>query len=93
SILAQRPGLRRVEEETAYVPWYWWHWYSRSELRDEKVVLFADYLPKGTYEYSYTMRATTAGDFHVIPTLAWEFYFPEVFGRSEGRMLYIGQPR
>jgi hypothetical protein len=94
SLLAQRPGLRRAEEETAYaLSWRWWNWYSRSELRDEKVVLFADYLPKGTYEYSYTMRATTPGDFHVIPTVAWEFYFPEVFGRSEGRMLYIGQPR
>jgi len=94
SLLAQRPGLRRAEEEAAYaLPWRWWNWYSRSELRDEKVVLFADYLPKGTYEYRYTMRATTPGDFHVIPTVAWEFYFPEVFGRSEGRMLYIGQPR
>ncbi|MGQ9501556.1 MAG: Ig-like domain-containing protein [Anaerolineae bacterium] len=94
SLLAQWPQLRRVEEERAYaLPRRWWHWYSRSELRDEKVVLFADYLPKGTYEYRYTMRATTPGDFHVIPTVAWEFYFPEVFGRSEGRMLSIGQPR
>jgi hypothetical protein len=29
----------------------------------------------------------------VIPAAAQEFYFPEVFGRSDGRMLYIGQPR
>ena len=66
-------------------------WYSRSELRDEKVVLFADYLPKGTYEYSYTMRATLPGDYHVIPTVASQFYFPEVFGRSDGRLLSIGR--
>jgi uncharacterized protein YfaS (alpha-2-macroglobulin family) len=71
--------------------WWWWNWYSRSELRDEKVVLFADYLPKGTYEYSYTMRATLPGDYHVIPTVANEFYFPEVFGRSDGRLLSIGR--
>ncbi len=71
--------------------WWWWRWYSRSELRDEKVVLFADYLPKGTYEYSYTMRATLPGDYHVIPTVAHEFYFPEVFGRSDGRLLSIGR--
>ena len=69
--------------------WWWWNWYNRSELRDEKVVLFADYLYRGTYEYSYTMRATLPGEYKVIPTVANEFYFPEVFGRSDGRLLTI----
>ena len=94
SLLAMQPQLRRQLPEGETMPWYWgwWHWYSRSELRDEKVVLFADFLAAGSYEYSYTMRATQAGSFHVIPAVASEFYFPEVFGRSEGRMLYIGQP-
>jgi uncharacterized protein YfaS (alpha-2-macroglobulin family) len=87
SLLAMDPTLSR--QDSRY--WWWWRWYSRSELRDEKVVLFADYLSKGTYEYSYTMRATLPGDYHVIPTLATEFYFPEVFGRSEGRLLSIGR--
>jgi len=87
SLLAMDPTLSR--QDSPY--WWWWRWYSRSELRDEKVVLFADYLPKGTYEYSYTMRATLPGDYHVIPTLATEFYFPEVFGRSDGRLLSIGR--
>ena len=87
SLLEQDPTLRR---EDSYF-WWWWHWYSHSELRDEKVVLFADYLRAGTYEYSYTFRATLPGDYHVIPTVAKEFYFPEVFGRSEGRLLTIGQ--
>ncbi len=85
SLLAMDPSLRR--EDSRY--WWWWRWYSRSELRDEKVVLFADYLRKGTYEYSYTFRATLPGEFHVIPTVAQEFYFPEVFGRSNGRLLTI----
>jgi hypothetical protein len=69
--------------------WYWWHWYNRSELRDDKVALFADYLYHGTYEYSYTMRATLPGEYRVIPTVANQFYFPEVFGRSDGRLLKI----
>ncbi|MEM7344668.1 MAG: alpha-2-macroglobulin family protein, partial [Chloroflexota bacterium] len=81
-------GSDRYFDDYPYY-WYWWNWYSRSELRDEKVVLFADYLRKGTYEYSYTMRATLPGDYHVIPTVASEFYFPEVFGRSDGRLLSI----
>ncbi|UCC87900.1 MAG: hypothetical protein JSV81_00990, partial [Anaerolineales bacterium] len=94
SMLAMDPSLRRrrPEEESWWSYYYWWwNWYSRSELRDEKVVLFADYLPKGTYEYSYTMRATLPGDYQVIPTVASQFYFPEVFGRSEGRKLTIGR--
>ena len=32
-----------------------------SELRDEKVVLSAQYLPAGTYVYTYLARASTAG--------------------------------
>ncbi len=92
SLLQQSPQLLRQSESGRWnYYWWWWHWYSRSELRDEKVVLFADYLAKGTYEYSYTFRATLPGDYQVIPTVAREFYFPEVFGRSDGRLLSIGQ--
>ncbi|MBL7183244.1 MAG: Ig-like domain-containing protein [Anaerolineae bacterium] len=92
SLLAMEPVLHRQPEDDRWYPFYWWwNWYSRSELRDEKVVLFANYLPKGTYEYSYTMRATLPGDYHVIPTVAQEFYFPEVFGRSDSRLLSIGR--
>jgi len=69
--------------------WRWWNWYSRSELRDEKVALFADYLPKGSYLYSYTMRATLPGEFRVIPTTATEMYFPEVYGRGDGQLLRV----
>ncbi len=87
SLLATPPSLRREGSRW----WWWWRWYSRSELRDEKVVLFADALPAGTYEYSYTFRATLPGDYHVLPTVAREFYFPEVFGRSDGRLLTIGE--
>ena len=70
--------------------WYWWwNWYSRSELRDDRVALFATFLSKGTYEYSYTMRVTSVGQFNVIPTFVNEQYFPEVFGRSDGMLLSV----
>ena len=89
SLVEQQPTLRReVEGEEPFYHW-WWNWYSRSEMRDDKVVLFADHLPAGTYEYTYTFRATRPGQYHVIPTNAREFYFPEVFGRSAGRMFTI----
>ena len=63
--------------------WGWWY-FPHAELRDEKVVLSADYLPGGTYTYTYRVRAMTAGVFQVIPPTAQEFYFPEVYGRGDG---------
>jgi uncharacterized protein YfaS (alpha-2-macroglobulin family) len=91
SLAAEGPGLyrgREGEEGYDFYHW-WWRWYSHYELRDEKVVLFADYLPAGTYEFVYTFRATLPGEYHVIPTVAYEFYFPEVFGRADGRLFVI----
>jgi uncharacterized protein YfaS (alpha-2-macroglobulin family) len=91
SLLNQEPGLYREAEDELWYDFYywWWRWYSRSEMRDDKVVLFADYLPAGTYEYTYTFRATLPGEYQVIPTTANEFYFPEVFGRGGGRLFTI----
>lgn len=90
SLLSEEPGLFRESESDRWASFYWWwRWYSRSEMRDEKVVLFADYLPAGTYTYTYTFRATQVGTYHVIPTTANEFYFPEVFGRANGRLFTV----
>jgi len=91
SLLEQEPGLYRETGEEVWHDFYywWWRWYSRSEMRDDRVVLFADYLSAGTYEYTYTFRATQPGEYHVIPTTANEFYFPEVFGRADGRLFTI----
>jgi len=84
------PGLFRQGDDDW--PWFpWWRWYSRYELRDEKLVLFAEYLPAGTYSYQYSLRATLPGEYRVMPTSAYEFYFPEVFGRSEGRLFTVSE--
>ncbi len=68
--------------------WGWWFFYHK-EIRDEKVVLSADYLPAGTYVYTYLARASTAGTFKVIPTTATEFYFPDVGGRGAGSVFVV----
>jgi uncharacterized protein YfaS (alpha-2-macroglobulin family) len=68
--------------------WGWWY-FPHVELRDEKVVLSADYLPGGTYTYTYRVRAMTAGVFQVIPPTAQEFYFPEVYGRGDGSIFTV----
>jgi uncharacterized protein YfaS (alpha-2-macroglobulin family) len=93
SVVGEQPGVRNLtlEEEDAWYRWYgwgWW-WFSHSEIRDEKVALFATYLPRGTYEYSYIMRASVPGTYNVIPATASEMYFPEVFGRSDGGQFVV----
>ncbi|GAB4569244.1 MAG: hypothetical protein Kow0077_01450 [Anaerolineae bacterium] len=68
--------------------WGWWY-FSSTEFRDEKVVIYAEYLPRGTYEYSYTIRTGLPGEYNVIPTTGYEFYFPEVYGRGAGTLFTI----
>lgn len=84
SQVAQGPEGRRVPPKADLSPFYYNAW-SRREIRDEKVALFATLLPRGTYEYTYLMRATVPGEFNVMPALGYEMYMPEVFGRSAGQ--------
>ena len=79
--IGTRPGLE-VNDPLSQ-GWGWW-WFSNIEFRDEKVVLYSTYLPAGTYEYVYTIRAGLPGTYNVIPPTGQEFYFPEVYGRGAG---------
>src|SRR6185436_11658225 len=65
----------------------WYDWWERGgfdyvERHDDRVNLFATRLGEGTHEFSYLVRATTAGTFVTAPTHAEEMYEPEVFGRN-----------
>ncbi len=69
----------------------WWY-FGRTEVRDNRVALFATNLPRGTYVYSYLARATTAGTFQALPATAMRTYAPEVFGRSAGASFMVTMP-
>ncbi len=88
SQINEAPDLNRTSPYSVYDGWGWW-WFSRTELRDEKAVLFASYLPAGTYEYTYQVRAGLSGTYNVLPSHAEEMYFPEVFGRGDGLLFNI----
>lgn len=75
-------------EDMFWKGWGWWY-FSQIQYRDEKVVLAADYLPAGTYIYTYLVRAGTVGEFYTIPPTAQEFYFPDVYGRGEGSLFTV----
>ena len=86
SVVGQQPDDGSADP--AYYGWGWW-WFSNVNLRDEKLVLAAAYLPAGTYQYTYTLHAQLAGQYNVPPATASEFYFPEVWGRSDGARFEI----
>jgi len=89
SLTEESPEINRTDRNSPWGgSWGWWY-FRHTELRDEKAVLFATYLPRGTYEYTYLIRASLPGEYHAIPTHAYEMYFPEVFGRGDGGMFTI----
>ena len=74
-------GEPRDGEET----WNWmWRYggFDHVERHDDRVQLFATRLSEGTHEFSYILRATTAGTFRTAPARVEEMYEPEVFGRT-----------
>ncbi|MCB9437816.1 MAG: Ig-like domain-containing protein [Anaerolineales bacterium] len=86
SQIGQRPTLNR--DDPFGRGWGWW-WFSRTEMRDEKLVMYSTYLPRGTYTYVYSIRASFEGEYNVIPTTGQEFYFPEVYGRGAGNLFIV----
>ncbi len=93
SAAAQGPQLQAKQpaEQTAYGRWFqpYWTYWAHSEVRDDKIAAFATYLGRGTYEYSYMMRASVLGQFQTLPARAYEMYFPDVFGRSAGTTFVV----
>ncbi len=86
--LGALPASERADPQQT--GWGWWH-FDHVEFRDEKVVIYASYLPAGVYEYVYAIRPSIAGEFQVIPPTARQLYFPEVYGRGEGMRFTISE--
>lgn len=59
------------------------------QMRDDKTVLAAAYLPAGVYEYRYLARATTPGTYVGLPAEAHLTYLPDVWGRSDSTTLTV----
>ncbi|HEY6040903.1 MAG TPA: alpha-2-macroglobulin family protein, partial [Anaerolineae bacterium] len=94
SVAAQGPVLKDQNAPKTgdiYARWFmpYWGFWAHSEIRDDRVAVFATYLGRGVYEYTYTIRASVAGEFRTLPARAWEMYFPDVFGRSAGATFVV----
>jgi hypothetical protein len=46
-------------------------------------------IPFVTYTITYIARASSAGEFRVLPVTAKEFYLPDISGRSAGSVFTV----
>lgn len=76
-----------LEKQTLLPGWWWTP--THVDLRDEKTVMFATSLEPGTYEFTYSIRASLPGTFLTLPVTASQMYFPEVWGRSAGGQFVV----
>jgi uncharacterized protein YfaS (alpha-2-macroglobulin family) len=74
-------------QEGADVWGFWLPTYT--DIRDDRVALFATRLPAGAYEYTFQVRATLPGEYRVLPVYGEMMYFNEVWGRSGGALFTV----
>jgi uncharacterized protein YfaS (alpha-2-macroglobulin family) len=81
----RQSSSRDIDADDGSDSWMsWWRngGFDHVERHDNRVQLFATRLSEGLHEFSYVVRATTAGTFRTAPAHAEEMYEPEVFGRT-----------
>lgn len=71
----------------------WSDWvFNHRELRDQGVMLYADWMPAGVHTYTYMARATTPGTYSHPAATVEQMYAPEVFGRTGSDQFVVGTP-
>ncbi len=82
----QQAALDRREEDDDEP---WWEGFGHVEMRDDRVLLFAESLTAGLHTRRYLARARTLGTFLLPGTHVSEMYAPEVFGRGAESIVTI----
>ena len=65
--------------------------FRHQEIRDDSIMWSDEVVPAGIYHIRYAVRATTPGRYIMPGAQAFEFYEPEIFGRSRAREITIGE--
>jgi hypothetical protein len=93
STLAAQQDRQRNERDTAegtdWENWFRSGGFDHVERHDDRLQLFATRLSEGAHEFSYVVRATTAGSFRTAPARAEEMYTPEIFGRTATTVIEV----
>ncbi len=64
-------------------------WVTQNQVKDDKISLFVNTLPKGKSVMTYALRPEMAGSFHVMPTQAYPMYEPSVRGSGAEALLKV----
>jgi uncharacterized protein YfaS (alpha-2-macroglobulin family) len=91
--LTESAETQRILEASLDESEPWWRGFNHFELRDDRVLLFADSLAAGVHRHHYLARAVSLGDFITPGTSAGEMYAPEVFGRSPEKTTRVVRSR
>ncbi len=63
--------------------WGWWM-FNPPQIYDDHIGWTANFLPAGSYQLTYTVVLLQAGQYRVLPSRAWQLYFPEVQANTAG---------
>src|SRR5262249_15116056 len=66
TLAASGPDLSTAPDGDYYWDWGWWY-IDHVEMKDQQLDLYASYLPRGTYTFTYQLRATVPGEFQTMP--------------------------
>ncbi len=73
-------GFEFVERDADQYDWL--YWYSRREVRDDRVAYLCVRIPKGKSVITYILRAERPGQVRARPVQAFGMYLPEINGHS-----------
>lgn len=68
----------------------WGRWFfSQPAISRSQIRWSSSFVPAGTYTLTYRIQLIQAGEYRVLPARAYQYYFPEVEGRSAGEVFTI----
>ena len=81
---------RNLTESTARDrEWWWTNPFRHREMKDDRVLFFAEYLPAGVHTVTYLLRVTSFGTFGMPGTHVEGMYEPEVFGQTADQIVQV----
>lgn len=63
--------------------------FEHEEYQNDRYFGTVPSMEAGIYTFGYIIRPTHAGTYQIIPSRAFEFYHPEVFGRVSGKVVKV----
>ena len=85
----QSEDQQRYDPTDPYAQGWGWWLFDQAQIYDSRIRWIANDLTHGTYELTYHLTLTQAGEFRVLPAHAYEQYFPDVEGATAGQVFTI----